>query len=173
MPLPPALADFFREVGPLGEDDPHRGGTPGRVPRCVDFNCGGNDIFVPRLADLWKAQDAFAWDFRRDEPIEGWPPNWLAIATEGSDAYVYDSDADAMRFVFAGAEVEDAYDIAGTPGDVIGALALYAIRLEEAGDSAMNEDFEIDPTWVATVRTELQAAFGDTADGVLMVLTEV
>lgn len=165
MPLPPALIEFYQEMGPLGED--------GRKPRGVSFDCGGNDILVPRLADLWKEQDAFGWNFRKNVPIEGWPPSWLVFAVEGADAFIYDSDADAVRFILSGDEIKRAYKIAGAPSDVVGALALFALRLEEAGDSARGEDWELRRLWVWKVRREMKAKFGRTARGVVKVLTKV
>lgn len=163
-PLPSALVDFYDQIGPLGEDD--------YPPRGVIFEAGGNDVLLPRLADLWQTQDGFGWKVRSSTPVDGWPAQWWVLATEGLDAFIYDADADAMRFLYSDDDVEDALEIAGTPADVMGALALFALRLEEAGDSAMDEDFNLLPEWVGKVRAEMQEAFGDAAAGVMATRTD-
>ncbi|WP_290220103.1 hypothetical protein [Corynebacterium atrinae] len=173
MPLPAALADFYQQVGPFGEEDLTTAGKPGRKPRGIWFyGGGGNEVFFPRLSDLWKAQDAFGWNFRDDVPIEGWPQNWLVFADEAGEVFVYDSDADVVRFLLPGEDFEDAKEIAGTPIEVTGAVALFSLRDEEAGDSKFTEDFDLLPSWVEKVRTEMEEKFGATGRDVMAVYTE-
>lgn len=165
IPLPEELINFYLDVGPLGERT--RKGHDG-----VSVPSHGNDIQLVPLAQLWKEQADYRWYDGPEDPNPEWPDAWIVFAWEGVDAYVYDSAAQSVLFILPGG-VDDPFPISGTPKDVVGALALFAIRLAEDGDSALLEDLAFSPTWLDTVRGELVRAFGQAGEDVISVITEV
>lgn len=166
IPLPDEIASFYQEVGPLGEQG--RKGHSG-----ISVPCFGNDVELVPLAGLWKAQAGYRWDGRTNEPIEDWPSQWIALAWEGANAYIFDSNTKSMLFSLAGGGADDVHEIGGSPTDVVGALASFGQKVEDAGDDAMTDDFELRPEWLESVQKELVAEFGNGGDGVVRILTEI
>lgn len=166
IPLPAEIARFYDEVGPLGESD--RKGYLG-----VSMPGLGNDIELVPLARLWKEQAGFRWDGRTNEPIADWPSQWIALAWEGgTDTYVFDANTQTMLFSLAGSRIEDAYPINAGPIELVGALALFGQRIQEAGDDAMTEDYDYRPEWIEAVRKELVQEFGAAGEGIIKISTE-
>jgi hypothetical protein len=69
---PPAVLDFYREVGPVN----------------VRVAMGGNPAFLPRLSGLWKHQEGYRFMGRKRQPIEGWPDDWLVVGDVGADPLI-------------------------------------------------------------------------------------
>lgn len=166
IPLPDEIARFYQEVGPLGERG--RKGYEG-----VTFPGHGNDIYLVPLARLWKEQASYRWDGRTGEPIDEWPSQWIVLAWEGVDAYIFDDETKSMLFALSGGWPDDVHPIGGGPAEVVGALALFRLRYEEAGDDALTADYELRPEWVESVRKELIEEFGPAGEGVVKVAIEI
>lgn len=166
IPLPDEIARFYEEVGPLGERG--RKGYQG-----VALPGHGNDINLVPLALLWREQAGYRWDGRTQVPIDEWPSQWIVLAWEGADAYIFDAETKSMLFALPGAWPDDVHPIGGGPSDVVGALALYRLRYEEAGDDALTADFEPRPEWVESVRKELIEEFGPAGEAVVKIATEI
>ncbi|BAV22854.1 hypothetical protein CGBL_0111190 [Corynebacterium glutamicum] len=49
----------------------------------------------------------------------------------------------------------------------------FGQKVEDAGDDAMTDDFELRPEWLESVQKELVAEFGNGGDGVVRILTEI
>lgn len=71
--LPQPVADYYAELGPV---DVH---IPGY----------GNPYFLPSLASLWKFQEGYRYHPETAERFEAWDDDWLVIADEGGDAFIY------------------------------------------------------------------------------------
>jgi hypothetical protein len=73
FPIPPAIERFYREVGPVD----------------VRIGAYGNPYFLPRLTGLWEFQAGYRWNGLSGERIEDWDDDWLVVADEGGDPFMF------------------------------------------------------------------------------------
>ena len=73
FPLPSAVADFYREVGPVN----------------LTIEVGGTPVFLPRLSKLWKHQDGYRFVGRKRQREEAWPEDWLVVGDQGADPLIF------------------------------------------------------------------------------------
>ncbi|HCN31120.1 MAG TPA: hypothetical protein DIT64_20880, partial [Verrucomicrobiales bacterium] len=84
--LPQPVADYYTELGPV---DVH---IPGY----------GNPYFLPSLASLWKFQAGYRYHPETSERFEGWDDEWLVIADEGGDAFIYSRNDTTISHAYHG-----------------------------------------------------------------------
>jgi hypothetical protein len=142
IPLPFPLADFYANVGPLGEVYYENVGPVG-----LTFNVGGNPVCMPPLTKLWKLQEGYRWDGNTGERINNWPNNWLVIAEQGGDPFILDTQNNVVYFAFHGAGAWAPNAFAPNIETAIGAIATVANTLssfdeEEAFDE---QTYELKP----------------------------
>ncbi len=82
FPLPPAVADFYREVGPIN----------------VTIEVGGNPVFLPRLSKLWKHQDGYRFVGRKRRREESWADDWLVVGDQGADPLILSRASGTVLF---------------------------------------------------------------------------
>lgn len=73
FPLPDQLAAFYNDVGPDN----------------ISIDTGANPIFLPSLSNLWERQAGYRWNGLTKQPIDDWDPEWIVVADEGADPYVF------------------------------------------------------------------------------------
>lgn len=56
---------------------------------------------------------------------------------------------------------------------VVGALAMFFARYDQAGDDITEENLNLRLEWITAVHAEIAERFGATADGVVRVLAEM
>lgn len=149
--LPPALARFYLEIGPDADPD----GSDG-----VTIPSFGNPYWLAPLRSLWEFQAGYRWDALSKRPIVDWRDDWLVVADQGGDPFIFEETNGTVLHdqhgrggwqpqpIFA-----DIFVMAWAPG-TIGAV------LEEAGDDLHDEDFELRPTWRDRVRARLAVELG-------------
>lgn len=71
--LPSDIEEFYLKVGPMD----------------ISIDTGANPIFIPCLSNLWKHQAGYRWNGLTGEKIEDWNPEWIVVADEGADPYVF------------------------------------------------------------------------------------
>ncbi|HFF6202965.1 hypothetical protein A7X64_14600 [Stenotrophomonas maltophilia] len=133
FPLPTALASFYAQVGPLGEEINARVGRAGiTVP--------GLDVWIPPLQRLWSQQAGYRWHGVSGERINDWPSNWLVIAHRGADPFILDLDDGRVLFSHHGAGLLDAGEITADVPTLMAALAAAGTVYLDAGDGLYNDD---------------------------------
>ncbi|SFK95571.1 hypothetical protein [Lysobacter sp. cf310] len=152
--LPPALLDFYREVGPWGGV---RHASVG--PLGLDLACGGNPVSIPPLQNLWARQAGYRWHGLSGERLRGWKDEWLVVAMEGSHPFIYDLISGAVSFDLAGGDWNPR-PIADDLATAFGALATVANTYAALGESALDEDYELRPQARASVRDALAEFLG-------------
>jgi hypothetical protein len=73
FPLPSELLAFYHDIGP--ED--------------ISIDTGANPIFFPSLAKLADHQIGYRSNGLTGERIEDWNPEWIVVADEGADPYIF------------------------------------------------------------------------------------
>jgi hypothetical protein len=87
FPLPLAVADFYREVGPVN----------------VTIEVGGNPVFLPRLSRLWKHQEGYRFVGRKRQREESWADDWLVAGDQGADPLILSRASGTVLFARHGA----------------------------------------------------------------------
>ncbi|ACF51266.1 hypothetical protein [Stenotrophomonas maltophilia] len=133
LPLPPVLARFYAQVGPLGHEINSKVGNSG-------ITIPGLDVWIPPLQRLWRHQAGYRWNGVSGEPIDSWPSNWLVIADRGADPFILDLDDGRVLFSHHGAGLLDAGEIVADVPTLMAVLAAAGTVYLEAGDDLYDDD---------------------------------
>ncbi|MGO3891297.1 MAG: hypothetical protein ACTJHW_09995 [Paenalcaligenes sp.] len=161
--LPTPLQEFYLQVGPLGNTYHEKVGPVG----CT-LTVGGNPVCIPPLSKLESLQAGYAWSTNPDDRLYGWNPNWLVIAEQGGDPFIYDHATGHVLFAFHGAGLWKPVLFANDLYTAIGAIACVATSYCEL-DEDQFDDEALTETGYQTIRAHLAAALGslDTAQQML------
>lgn len=146
--LPPAVEQFYREVGPTN----------------ITIEAHGNPYFLPCLADLWKFQAGYRWNGLSGEPIEDWNDDWLVVADEGGDPFIFDRSSGAVLYAYHGEGEWDAGEMFPDLNTMAACLAQLGAIVLESRDDYMEEDCSIRPKFRAFALDRLQELLGTKSD---------
>jgi hypothetical protein len=144
FPIPPAVERFYQEVGPFN----------------VTIEAHGNPYFLPCLADLWQFQAGYRWNGLCGEPIEGWPDDWLVVADEGGDPFIFTRSSGVILHAYHGEREWDTRDMFPDLNTMAACLAQIGAIVLEAGCDYMEEDWSIRPKYRALASARLQELLG-------------
>jgi hypothetical protein len=148
FPMPPAVERFYQEVGPFN----------------VTIDAHGNPYFLPCLADLWQFQAGYRWNGLSGQPIEDWPDDWLVVADEGGDPFIFARSSGVILHAYHG---EGEWDTGEMFPDLItmaACLAQIGAIVLDAGRDYMEEDCSIRPKYRALASARLQELLGAKSD---------
>jgi hypothetical protein len=145
FPLPPAVEQLYREVGPFN----------------VTIEGYGNPYFLPALAGLWQFQAGYRWNGLSGEPCKDWPGDWLVVADEGGDPFIFVRSSGAILYALHGTGKWEANEIFPDLNTMAACLAqIGAIVLEVAAGDDMDEDDDEDDTVYKLASVRLQKLLG-------------
>ncbi len=144
FPIPPGLERFYWEVGPAD----------------ITIEAHGNPYFLPCLADLWKFQAGYRWNGLSGEPIEDWNDDWLVVADEGGDPFIFARTHGVVLHAYHGEGEWDAAEIFPNLNTMAASLAQIGAIVAEAGNAYMDEDCSIRPAFRALASARLQELIG-------------
>jgi hypothetical protein len=127
--LPVKVADYYDQVGPVD----------------ITIRGYGNPYFLPRLEKLWDFQAGYRWNGITGEAIEDWDDEWLVIADEGGDPFIFDRASSKVLFARHGEGAwnpEKWFDDLPT---MAACLATLGCIVRTAGDSFTDADFCVRP----------------------------
>ncbi|MGY6088393.1 hypothetical protein ACWWU7_20035 [Stenotrophomonas sp. SM006] len=133
FPLPPVLARFYAQVGPLGHEINAKVGNSG-------ITIPGLDVWIPPLRRVWSHQAGYRWHGISGDPIDNWPSNWLVIADRGADPFILDLDDGRVLFSQHGADLLDAGEVTTDVPTLMAALAAAGTVYLDAGDDLYNDE---------------------------------
>ncbi|HEL3257757.1 TPA: SMI1/KNR4 family protein [Stenotrophomonas maltophilia] len=133
FPLPPVLACFYAQVGPLGHEINAKVGNSG-------ITIPGLDVWIPPLRRVWSHQAGYRWHGIGGDPIDNWPSNWLVIADRGADPFILDLDDGRVLFSHHGAGLLDAGEVTTDVPTLMAALAAAGTVYLDAGDDLYNDE---------------------------------
>ena len=84
--LPKQIEDFYLEVGPVD----------------LKIDSIGNPYHIPSLSRLWEFQAGYRWNGITGEPSNGWNDNWVVVADEGADPFIFDRHNGEILFALHG-----------------------------------------------------------------------
>ena len=148
FPIPPAVEEFYREVGPVN----------------VTIESHGNPYFLPSLADLWKFQAGYRWDGLTGESIEGWSDDWLVVADLAGEPFIFERTSGTILHALTGGGSWDPTQLFPDLNTMAAFLSQIGAFIAEAGDSYMAEDYSIRPEFSEMVADRLDELLGSKGD---------
>lgn len=148
LPITPAVERFYREVGPSN----------------VTIQAHGNPFFLPCLADLWQFQAGYRWNGLSGEPIEDWNDDWLVVADQGGDPFIFDRASGAVSHDYHGEGDWDAGEMFPDLNAMAACLAQLGAIVSEAGDEFLADDYSVRPEYRALASARLEELLGAKPD---------
>jgi hypothetical protein len=154
--LPPAVERFYRDVGP--ED--------------ITIEAHGNPYFLPSLAGLWQLQVGYRWDGISGVRCEGWDDDWLVVAVEGSDPFIFVGSAGKVFHAFCGEGCWNPSEMFPNLETMAVCLAQIGAIVRESFDGYIDEDCCIRSEFklIALAQTQELLGSASKAETVLSVL---
>jgi hypothetical protein len=142
--LPEPLLHFYSQVGPSD----------------IVIESYGNPFFLPSLARLWQHQVGYRFD-ASGERVEEWSSNWIVVADEGADPFIYDASTSEILFANHGAgtwKPVEAYPDLNTMAACMAILGIVRIR---AGENFTDEQSYVRPEHRAEAVSRLLEVLAD------------
>jgi hypothetical protein len=148
FPIPSAVERFYREVGPAN----------------VTIRAHGNPYFLPCLTDLWKFQAGYRWNGLGGEPIADWNDDWLVVADQGGDPFIFERPSGVVLHAFIGEGKWDAGEMFPDLNTMAACLAQIGAIVAEAGNAYMEDDCSIRPEYCKLAAGRLKELLGSISD---------
>lgn len=152
--LPDALQGFYADVG----------------PKDVCIEGYGNPTTIPALKNLWEFQAGYRWNGLTNKPIEDWPSDWLVVASEGGDPYIFDMKTNRILFAQHGTGEWDAGEIYSDINTMAACIAVLGCVILESNNFE-DEDCNINPECRKDAIERLTKILGDPTEAESVVET--
>lgn len=139
FPLPPAVADYYAD---LGASD-------------VEIDASGNPIFLPGLARLWTYQIGYRFHGLTGERIADWDDDWLVVADAGADPFIFSRGSGGILHAFHGEGVWEPTELFADLPAMATAFAVLGEIVRNAGDDFTDDDCLIKERFVVAAKAEL------------------
>ncbi|MEM1211422.1 MAG: hypothetical protein AAGI68_03905 [Planctomycetota bacterium] len=144
---------FYRDVGPVD----------------ITIEGYGNPTFIPSLSGLWEHQAGYRWNGLTDEPILDWNDEWIVVADEGGDPYIYCQDK--VFLAQHGSGVWEPDEIYSNLNLMAACLATLGAVVLDGGDEFTDEDSCVRPVFRAEAISRLADILGDKNKAEAIVIT--
>ncbi len=153
IPLPDALAVFYREVGPDN----------------ITIEGYGNPIFIPSLSQLWDRQTSYRWNGLTSEPITGWDNDWIVVADEGADPFIYYHGR--ILFALHGEGAWEPREIYPDINSMAACMATLGSVVVNAGNEFTDDESFIRPEFRAEAISRLTTLLGSENEAEIIIET--
>jgi hypothetical protein len=156
FPLPSAVAEYFAELGPVD----------------VCIHAYGNPYFLPSLAKLWAHQTGYRTHGVTHERIPDWDDDWLVIADEGGDPFIFSRASGAILHAYHGAGVWEPTEMFDSLVEMATTFAIIGDIVASVGDALTDDDSLILPCYRQEARTRIGEFLHspERADGLVLTL---
>ena len=127
FPLPDAVGEYFAEFGP---DD-------------ITIDGYGNPYFLPSLAHLWAHQTGYRTDGFTQERIADWDDDWLVVADEGGDPFIFSRESGVILHAYHGEGAWKPTEMFGSLREMATTFATIGEIVASAGQSLTDDDSQI------------------------------
>ena len=145
--LPEPLRVFYSEVGPVD----------------IWIEGFGNPTTIYSLSDLWNRQAGYRWNGLTNEPVDDWQPNWIVVADEGADPYIYDMETSRILFALHGQGEWDAEEIYPDINTMAACIAILGSVILDSPDFA-DDDCNVNPDCRAKAVKQLTKILGSKSE---------
>ncbi len=129
FPLPSAVAEYFAELGPVD----------------VSIRGYGNPYFLPCLSKLWAHQTGYRIHGVTHKRISDWDDDWLVIADEGGDPFIFSQASGAILHAYHGGGVWQPERIFDNLIEMVTTFAIIGDIVTSAGRGLTDADSMILP----------------------------
>jgi hypothetical protein len=119
FPLPSKIATYYAEIGTAQ----------------LEIWAYGNPWYLPSLAQLWDLQAGYCYHPETNERYDEWKDNWLVVAYDGGDPYIFDTDTEIILHDLHGQDLWNPKPILQDLGEMIAVFATLGCIGSRAGDS--------------------------------------
>jgi hypothetical protein len=144
FPLPDAVAEYFSEFGPVD----------------VTITAYGNPYFLPSLSQLWKIQSGYRYHPKTHERFIDWDDDWLMIAEEGGDPFIFSRISTVILHAYHGEGVWEPTPMFDSLVEMVTTFAIVGDIVASAGQSLTDDDSAILPRYQKEARTRLGDLLG-------------
>ena len=151
--LPEAVANYYADMGASD----------------VNIENYGNSIFLPSLARLWEHQIGYRYDGLTGERVEDWDDDWLVIADQGADPFIYSRSSGEILYAWHGqGEWQPSELFSGLPA-MVTSFAIMGEIVVSAGEDFTGEDSYINERFIIAAKEELSRVLnsGNEAEAIL------
>lgn len=154
--LPNEIANFYRDIGPSN----------------ITIEGCGNPYFLPRLDILWDYQCGYRWDGNTGERLDDWLDQWLVVADEGADPFIFDQETGRILYAMHGMGVWEPEEVFPDIYTMAACLATLGSVVREMGSGFYDVDYNIQPQARQLAVKKLKLIVGSNAD-VELILTNL
>ena len=103
----------------------------------------GNNFYLPKLADLWQYQEGYRWNGLTGEKLSDWKDEWLVVADEGADPFIFSRTTGIVLFDYHGSGIWEPKELFGNIETMVTSLLILASIVKSAGRNLTNEQGRI------------------------------
>ena len=144
--LPAEILDYYQTLGPVD----------------VSIEGYGNPYFLPSLANLWSYQAGYRYDLQSGKTFPDWNADWLVVADEGGDAYIFSLSSKNILHAYHGEGAWNPAPIFDCLGDMIFCFAILGQIVATNRDQLTDDDEMILPHHIESARNSMASEFGST-----------
>lgn len=122
--IPRLVEEFYRDVGPVD----------------VEIRAYGNPYVLPSLASLWDRQAGYRWNGSDGKPIKDWADDWIVIADEGGDPFIFVRSTGVVLHAYHGEGKWHPTEIFSDLCTMAACLAQIGILVRDAGEELTEHD---------------------------------
>jgi hypothetical protein len=112
------------------------------------------------LAGLWDFQAGYRWNGLTGEPINDWDDDWLVVADQGGDAFIFDCQSSRVLFAHHGEGAWGPEEWFSDLPTMAVCLAILGSVVRAAGDDFTNADCFVRPAHRERAISEIAQVLG-------------
>ena len=143
FPLPRTIERYYAELGPAD----------------LEIWGYGNPWYVPALAQLWDLQAGYRYHPETKKTFNEWKDNWLVVAYEGGDPYIFDTENEAILHDLHGQGIWNPKMLFQDLSQMISVFAVLGAIRARAAQSFTNH-LGIDERYIKEALLDLEAMLG-------------
>lgn len=152
FPLPNEVAHYYSALGPVD----------------VTLDDYGNPFFLPSLARLWEFQAGYRYHPGTKERFADWLDDWLVIANQGGDPFIYSRSSGTILHALHGQGVWEADELFANLEQMVTAFAIIGGVVVGAGEDLPDTEGYLKGEHVAAARASLVRWLGSEAKADVM-----
>jgi hypothetical protein len=137
--LPEAIAEYYRDFGAFN----------------LNIDSYGNDFFFPSLENLWKCQNGYRFHGITNERVEDWEDDWIVIADQGADPFIYSISTGKILFDYHGQGKWEPGETFSDLPSMINSLLILGEIVVGAGEDFTNEEGYINKRFIDSAKENL------------------
>ena len=148
FPLPEPVVQYYRELGASK----------------VNIENYGNSIFLPSLSGLWDYQAGYRYHPETKERFEGWDDDWLVIADQGADPFIYSRQSGEILHDRHGGGVWEPSEFFPDLPKMVTTFAIMGEIVVNAGEDFTDEDGYMNQQFINMAKARLDRLFNSSLE---------